>query len=574
MFAPYAYQTECLEVINAKRAEGRRRLLIVMASGLGKTVTIAFDARSWLEQFGGRVLYLCHQNEILYQAKATFEVVLGNSRTYGFFHGLEKTAHQVDCLFASFATMVKNIKLFQPDEFDYVVVDESHHSHAETFKPVVDYFTPRFLLGATATPNRLDERNIRDIYGEEVYSLPLVEALARDLLTPVDYRLLSDEIQANTLLQTPNGRFSIKQLNRTIFVPKRDEEIIEIVKRNAAQINNPRIIYFCSSIRHCDYLAKLVPDCLTLHSLIPAKERGVRLELFRQGLISTAITRDCFNEGVDVPEANVIVFLRTTASTTVFMQQLGRGLRRSKDKDKVIVLDFVANCERIRLVHDLWQEVRDTEQQLGVRGRHHVRELVPPMTLNVEGVAFNETIVQLIDIFNRIEANCYPTWQEAGLVARTLGFQTRKDYLRGYKKDSRLSSRPDAHYADWPGWYEFLGKSQKEFYKTWQEAAAAAKKIGICVKIQYRKEYTKDSLLPSCPTDFYPDFPGWARFFDRFYATWQEASEAAARVGLTTMRLYRSEFKKDPKLPSSPHRAYEDFPGWKIFLRKEVLLAS
>jgi superfamily II DNA or RNA helicase len=571
VFQPYPYQTECLEAINGAREEGRKKVLIVMASGLGKTVTMGFDAKKWLETHGGRVLYLCHQNDILYQAKTTFEAILGGKHSYGFFHGDEKTAHRVDCLFASFATMVKHMRRFVPDEFDYIVVDESHHSHAETFKMVVEYFLPKFLLGATATPDRLDERNIRDIYGDEVYNLPLTTALARGLLTPVDYRLLSDEIQLSKKIETPEGRVSIRQLNRTVFVPKRDDEILQIVNKYAAQFENPRIIYFCSSVRHCNHLATVVPDCLPIHSRVPTKERGVRLELFRQGILSTALTVDCFNEGVDVPQANVLVFLRSTSSSTVFFQQLGRGLRVSQGKDKVLVLDFVANCERIRQVHELWKAVRAEAEELSLAGSKAPKPPVEPMMLNIDGVNFDEKIVQILDVFKRLSLDFYPTWQEASTAALKLGIGSSPQYKKLYWKDQRLPSHPNGHYADFPGWTTFLGKPAQDHYPTWQEAGAAAVKLGITSFSTYLKKHKADPRLPSTPGLTYPDFPGWYDFVGKEkptekYATWQEGSKAAIALGIQSSEQYRLKCKEDPKLLVSPQQGYKDFPGWDVYL--------
>ncbi len=403
MYKPYSYQTECLNVIESVRAARVKRALVVMASGLGKTVTMAFDAKAFRErQGGGRVLFLCHNNDILYQAKTTFEAVNGVDKTYGYFHGEEKHLHHVDFLFASFQTMERSRELFNPDEFAYVIVDESHHSQANTYRSTIEYFRPEFLLGATATPDRLDQLNIREIFGHEVYYLPLEEAMARGLVTPVDYRLLTDEIVLSEELTAENGdRVSLAELNRKVFIPKRDEEIASIVAWHVADLQNPRIMVFCTSIRHCEHLAKFIPDSFAIHSKIPDRERAVRLEMFRQGVIGTVLTINAFNEGIDIPQANAVVFLRQTTSNTVFLQQLGRGLRKSDGKDKVIALDFVANCERIKMVHNLWRRVEDTALQH--RGESGLNQEAPaPMMLNVNSVNFTETIVPLMRLMDRV----------------------------------------------------------------------------------------------------------------------------------------------------------------------------
>jgi superfamily II DNA or RNA helicase len=574
MYQPYPYQNECLDAIEAARRAQRKRALIVMACGLGKTVTMAFDSKKWLERHGGRLLYLCHQNPILYQAQETFLNVLSDKYSYGFYNGEEKDIHRVDCLFGSFGTMVNHMNRFRPDEFDYIIVDESHHTHAETFLPVVEYFTPKFLLGATATPDRLDRRNIRDIYGHEVYYLPLVEALARGLLSPVDYRLLSDEIQVNGKIEVSADTYmSIRHLNKTIFIPKRDEEVVQIVQRYAAEIVNPRIIYFCSSLKHCEHMSELAPDCLPIHSRIPSRERKVRFELFRQGIMSTAMTVDCFNEGVDIPWANILVFLRSTTSPSIFFQQLGRGLRLSEGKDKVLVLDFVANCERIKMVYDLWKSTTDAVERVHDR---QTRERIPPMSLNVEGVKFDERIVQILDIFKRLEVPFYGTWQEASESATRLGIKTSDEYAHKYRLDMRLPSTPHQMYVDFPGWDKFLVKDK---YPTWQEASAAAQRLGLVGRRAYEEGWQKDCRLPSNPRT-YADFPGWATFTPGvrkkpttkvLYATWQEASLAVANIHVRSHARYKKQREKDPLLPRHPENVYADFPGWDTFLRRKYL---
>ena len=400
MYRPWEYQTECLDAVQTVRDQGLKRALIVMATGLGKTVTMAFDAKKYREKRGGRVLFLCHNNDILAQAKTTFQAVNGSDCSYGYFNGDEKHFHHVDFLFASFQTMEESRDLFDPKEFAYIQVDESHHSQADTFRSTIEYFDPEFLLGATATPDRLDQLDIRDIFGQEVFYLPLEEAMARGLLTPVDYRLLTDEISTSEVLETEEGRVSLAELNRRIFVPKRDEEIAKIIAWHAAEFEDPRIIIFCASIEHCNHLAKFIPDSFAIHSGIPDKERPVRLEMFRQGLISTVLTVDAFNEGIDVPQANILVFLRSTTSQTIFLQQLGRGLRLSDGKDKVIALDFVSNCERIKMVRDLWKRIEDASLEYGnERGE---RDRPPSMTLNVNSVEFIETIMPILKLMERV----------------------------------------------------------------------------------------------------------------------------------------------------------------------------
>jgi superfamily II DNA or RNA helicase len=573
MLAPFDYQQECLAVTEAMRRDHAKRALVVMASGLGKTVTVAFDAKSWRQKHTGRFLYLCHQNDILYQAKTTFEGIINQGHTYGYFHGQDKSSHEADFLFASLQTMKRHKESFGPDEFAYIVVDESHHSSAQTYRSTIEYFKPDFLLGVTATPDRLDELNIRDIYGEEVYSLPLDEAIARGLVSPVDYRLLTDEIQLSRYIETGKGRMSISKLNRKIFIPRRDEEIAKIIARHISGLKDPRVIIFCNSVQHCDHLTKFIPNSFAIHSRIPQKERAVRLELFRQGLVGTVLAVDVFNEGIDIPQANVIVFLRSTDSSTVFLQQLGRGLRKNEEKEKVIILDFVANCERIKMVHDLYQSVERAKSGAPKKSRGSKTE---PMTLNIKASEFKEKVFPILKLLERVHPNFYPTWQEASQVACQLGVDSRDAYAKLYLKDPRLPSSPRYTYrTDFPGWEVFLGKRKAERYETWQEASKAAIALGIKTPAEYKERYIEDPRLPADPPS-YRGGPGWTVFLGgelkNFYHTWEEVAEVCKRHKVQSVGEYWDICDQNKRLPRYPRDVYEDFPGFAKMLGSKRLV--
>ena len=395
---PYGYQEECLTVLREERTEGKGKALVAMASGLGKTVVAAFDVNSFLAERGGRVLSLCHQNDISDQSYDTFQEVLGEGYSFGYLDGRKKEFEPVDVLFASFQTMRNWREEFPPDAFDYIVVDESHHSPAETYLPTLEYFQPRFMLGITATPDRADLQDIREIYGDEVYSLPLEDGLAQGLLAPVDYRMVTDELQNLKVLDTPIGKLSIAKLNRELFIPKRDDEIARIIQEKIAEIAYPRVMIFAASIAYCDRLANILPDSSPIHSEMPLNEQAVTLRKFRAREINTVITVDKFNEGIDVPDANVIVFLRSTASRTIFFQQLGRGLRKTKGKRQVLVLDFVANCERLEMVHVLRASVMEKKEEL----ERQIPEGEEPIVVDFGKFEFTEEERKVLDVIKGI----------------------------------------------------------------------------------------------------------------------------------------------------------------------------
>lgn len=402
MLKPYPYQRKCLGALRLARNSGRKRALVVMATGLGKTMVSAFEIKALLKQAPGPVLYLCHNKDILRQARKTFEEVLGDSYTYGYFHGTEKHLGDVDVLFASFQTMAKWLDRFGKNAFRYIVVDEVHHGHAATFRPIIEYFEPEWMVGLTATPERSDGLDITTLFeGPPVFNLGIFKALARRYLCDVDYRIMTDEIQKLEVLDTPVGKLSIAELNRTVFVPKRDEEIARIIQQKAAEeFENPRVMIFCASIEHAERMAKLMPHAAIVHSKLKTKEKDRRLDAFRSGEVSTVLTVDMLNEGIDVPEANVIVFLRSTASRRIFLQQLGRGLRKALGKLKVLVLDFVANCERIEMIDQLQQGVRDALNGLpsGPKADDETSEARSAFTLTLDGGEFDERVWRLVEL--------------------------------------------------------------------------------------------------------------------------------------------------------------------------------
>lgn len=407
-FKARPYQEECLVKIAETVANGEKRALVVMASGLGKTVTSAMAAEQFFAQRAfGRVLVLCHSEEILSQSKAKYKLYFGEEYSYGMYTGNEKTTRATDFLFATFQTMKEHRKQFQKDAFAYVIVDEAHHSHASTYAPTIRYFKPEFLLGLTATPDRLDGQNIEEIYGAPVYELDFVEAMSRGLLAECDYQLVLDDISQERLNEyiESDEKISIAQLNRTIFLPKRDEEIVRLIREYSAEQENPKTIIFCKSIEHARRIAKLIgEEAVLVHNGQTNLANDMALEAFRCGKIRTIISVQMLNEGIDVPDANIIVFLRNTVSETIFYQQLGRGTRLSPGKDKVKVLDFVANCERIRAVLELKRDLDDFKLQQPVSnakphgaGDADSRE---KFTLDIATPEFSTKMVDIVKLLN------------------------------------------------------------------------------------------------------------------------------------------------------------------------------
>jgi len=386
----------------------KKRVLAVMATGLGKTILAAFCVLTLFKKKvkngqRRRILFLCHDNGILEQAVTEFRKVLGEKYSLGIFHGQEKVYDEVDILFASFQTLGGNKnrdgwkEAFLEDEFDFIIVDESHHSHAGTYKPVIYYFKPRYLLGITATPDRMDKKNIREIFGKEIVNYPLEKAIARGWLTPIEYRIITDNLNTPALQKlarqvlSGDKRVSIKQLNETIFVKVRDEEIAKRIMEHGK-----KTLIFCESILHTENFQPFIPGSEICHSKRSYRENQEVLQKLRDGEIQCVLSVNKFNEGIDIPDVELVVFLRCTDSETVFWQQLGRGLRKIPGKEKVTILDFVANCDRVAMIKDLTKGVEDGSEEDFEKDPLH-------LSGKTFKFVFSEEFREIADIINKIK---------------------------------------------------------------------------------------------------------------------------------------------------------------------------
>ena len=347
MYEPRGAQIEALCALEDTRTEGATKALVVAATGVGKTYLAAFDSKKFK-----RVLFVAHREEILKQAAVSFKNVR-NSEDYGFFSGKEKCTDK-SVIFASVASLGKqsylNEKYFKPNYFDYIVVDEFHHSVNNQYLRIVEYFRPKFLLGLTATPERMDGKNIYEICDYNVpYEITLKEAINKGALVPFHYYGIYDETDYSTL-KLVKGRYDEKDLNdKYIGNVKRYDLIYKYYKKYRSK----RALGFCSSRMHAEEMAKEFCKrgikSVAVYSNADgefSEERNVAIEQLKNQEIKVIFSVDMFNEGVDIASLDMVMFLRPTESPTVFLQQLGRGLRISKGKEYVNVLDFIGNYEK------------------------------------------------------------------------------------------------------------------------------------------------------------------------------------------------------------------------------------
>ena len=350
---PFPYQKRILKKLAQHRQEGNKSALVVMATGLGKTLVAAWDLKSQLGK-RGKALFLVHRKDILVDNAEKFYNILnqdGENFKFGIYFGGKKFQKE-DIIFSTFQTIIKYHKNIPCQYFDYIIIDEAHHSPAATYSQIISYFQPRFILGITATPRRItrQENNfIEKVFGKPLIDLDLAGALVRGYLSPVRYSVLCDNIDYEKL-KSVNRKLSIEQLNQKYFIPTKDEDIEKIVLKELEKIKTPRTIIFCPNIKYINSIKSigLFKNAEVYHSRMDDFSRNIIFRRFKLGKISALLVVDLFNEGIDVPEANLVVFLRTTYSPTIFFQQLGRGLRRTAGKKYLRVLDFVGVLKHMK----------------------------------------------------------------------------------------------------------------------------------------------------------------------------------------------------------------------------------
>ena len=358
---PYSYQKEILDQLEAEREiRGYTRNLVVAATGTGKTVISALDYKRFREKCVGkpcRLLFVAHREEILQQSLYTFRAVLKDANFGELFVGKYKPVSGIDALFISIQTF--NSQDFttktSADYYDYIVVDEFHHAAAPTYQKLLSYYQPKILLGLTATPERMDGKSVLSYFHDRIAAeIRLPEAIDRKLLCPFQYFGVTDTVDLATLKWTRGGYdkgelTNIYTLSGAV-AKKRANLIIHSLLRYVTDLDEVKGLGFCVSIEHAEFMNRYfnehdIPSIyLTGESL--DEERRTAKEKLVSGQVRFIFVVDIYNEGVDIPEVNTVLFLRPTESLTIFLQQLGRGLRLAEGKECLTVLDFIGQANK------------------------------------------------------------------------------------------------------------------------------------------------------------------------------------------------------------------------------------
>ena len=363
---PREYQENAINnIVQPFFSQHENMALIVLATGLGKTFVAAEAMRRINAIKPLRVLVLAHTNSLVYQLERAFWPFLTPEQSTLVWNGYEHPdlSKGYDYVFGCIDTVYEALQKNIVYDFDAIIIDECHHAGSSSYRRLISHYNAGstngpFLLGLTATPWRPDDNDISDIFGNPRISIDMVFGMKHGFLSNVDYRMYTDNINWASLKTFDGKLFSPKQINRTLFINQWDDAVINELQSVWPEQTNPRAIVFCGTIEH----AVLMRDRINALGFCNAAavfsstkdapeeqsfyERNRIMCDFSEGIVNVICTVDVFNEGIDVPDVNIIVFQRVTHSRRIFIQQLGRGLRISDDKDKVIVLDFVSDIRR------------------------------------------------------------------------------------------------------------------------------------------------------------------------------------------------------------------------------------
>lgn len=357
---PYSYQQEILDKLEAERTvRGYTRNLVVAATGTGKTVVSALDYKRFRKQNPDkpcRLLFVAHREEILKQSLYTFRAVLKDANFGEMFVGSYRP-ESVDNLFISIQTF--NSQDFTaktaPEFYDYIIVDEFHHAAAPTYQKLLSYYQPCILLGLTATPERMDGKSVLPYFNNRIAAeIRLPEAIDRKLLCPFQYFGVTDTIDLDSLKWSAGG-YDKDELSKVYtlsgaIATRRADHVVSSLLKYVTDIDEVKGLGFCVTVDHAEFMSRYFNEhhipAMFLTGQSPDEERKTAKQCLVSGEVRFIFVVDIYNEGVDIPEVNTVLFLRPTESLTVFLQQLGRGLRLAEDKECLTVLDFIGQANR------------------------------------------------------------------------------------------------------------------------------------------------------------------------------------------------------------------------------------
>lgn len=341
------HQKEAINNLRSMRDNGESIALLYHATGTGKTVTAVSDAK----RFGKRTLFVAHTRELIKQAKNTFESIWPEKNTGLYVAEQKESSTYIVC--ASIQSVIQNLVQFKPDEFGYIVIDECHHGTAETYKKLLGYFKPEFTLGLTATPERNDGEDLLEQFKNVAHKLDLKTAVEMGELVPI--RCIRVKTNVDLTSVRINGiKYYSQDLESKLFVPERDKIIVDTYLQ---YVKSKKVVVFCASVRHAEKVAELFREnqvnSEAVSGTLRNSERERILKEYEVGSIDVLCACDLLNEGWDSPKTEVLFMARPTMSKTLYLQQLGRGMRKSEGKEYLMVFDFIDNANLFNMPYSL-----------------------------------------------------------------------------------------------------------------------------------------------------------------------------------------------------------------------------
>ena len=482
------YQEDAAEkFVGSLRETGRAQ--VVLATGLGKTVVLAESVAQLFRDEAvrsGRALVLAGTRELVDQLQRAFWDELPKWIATHRLVGGELPSFWDGITFATVQSAVSHLD--ELPHFGLVLIDEAHHVGSETFRRVTGHLADAMIGGVTATPWRGDGYDIDELLGPPVVKIGIAEGLKRGFLCEADYRLLADNIDWELVRSQSRNHYSINQLNRLLLLPTRDDEAARTVRSIFDAERRRSVIVFCSSVQHAhSFAATLRLFGLRTEPItgeMTPRERDRTMAAFRKGSLDIVTTRDLFNEGVDVPDVDMIVFMRVTHSRRIFVQQLGRGLRVSPNKTKVVVLDFVSDLRRIAEVIELEKAARGDLERLRLPGVIHFRD-------QGAGSFMLDWMRDQADLFMR-EGD--PTLELPGVRFSEASPAGRRpmivpEEIRDGIRDKLWSTAAEL------GWSSLSDAERSRYYEQWTRDQTIGGQLAHFMDPRKVRVYIKDSLL-------------------------------------------------------------------------------
>ena len=396
------YQQEAIDNLKKMREDGKTIALLYHATGVGKTITAATDAKA----VGGRTLFLVNALKLASQAKETFAKVWPEA-SLGEYTGSQKDMTQT-VIFATVQSISKDLEKFSLTDFDYLIVDECHHAAANTYQKIFTYFHPKFILGLTATPERSDGEDMLELFQNVAHKMDLKTAVERGVLVPIRCIRVKTNIDL-TDVRINGIKYNSQDLESKLFIPERNQLIVDTYLK---YVNGKKTVIFCASVDHAAEIAKLLRDNGVKAEAVSGRDRvEIRdkiLKDYETGSTNVLCACDLLNEGWDSPHTTVLFMARPTMSKTIYMQQLGRGTRRCPGKDDLPVIDFVDNANMFNMPYSLHRvlDISKYQPMAYVLAPENKRKLDQDMLFKGEkpeawlDVPIDVDDYEIIDLFN------------------------------------------------------------------------------------------------------------------------------------------------------------------------------